>query len=317
MPGVISVGAVTNLPLNGGGSLTYRGEGLPEPDPADLPEAMQRGVAGDYFRAVGIPIVAGRPLDARDDSLAPGALVISASMANQLFSGEDAIGRRLRFLGAPDRLWTIVGVAGDVKTAGLDDAPPPTLYYSHLQRAENRMTLVVRSDGDPARVAPLLAGAVRTLDPGVALYGARTMDDVVADAPAMQLRRLPLALIGAFAIAALFLAIVGVHGVTSCAVAARSRELGIRSALGATRRRLMGQVLGHATRVSAVGAGAGLILAFGFSRFLSSLLYDVTATDLVTFAGSGLVLGFVGLLACLAPARRATRVPLSTLLRSD
>jgi len=317
VPGVHGAGAVSNLPVTGGNTLTYRVEGEPEPDPGQEPEVIARGVAGDYFAALGIPLVAGRMLDARDDSTAPLAVLINASLARHHFPESGAVGRRLRFRVMPDTTWTVVGVVGDVKTGRLDGPALPTAYYSHLQAAENRMTIVLRGDASPGTLAGEVRDHVRALDPLLPVYAVRTMDDVVSGSQAVSARRYPLILMGSFAGCALLLALVGVYGVISYVATQRRRELGIRAALGATRAALLGHVLRHGVLLAVAGVTAGTILGLAFSRLLAATLYGVDAHDPVTFLASALMLGGAAVLASVIPARRAAAVAPAVVLRSD
>jgi putative ABC transport system permease protein len=317
LPGVLRVGAVSNLPLNEGGTNTLRAEGQPEPDAAHRPEAVMRGVAGDYFQAMGIRLVAGRPFTARDDSASAKVVLLSESLARRLFPDGRVLGERLRFYAFPEEAWTIIGVVGDVKTGTLDAAPPPTVYYNHLQAAENRLSLAVRSTIDPgALVAPIRA-LVGGLDPAIPVYAIGTMDDQIAESPAVFARRYPLILIGAFAAAALLLAVVGIYGVINHTVTQRNREMGIRMALGARGSDLVRGVLGHGLRLAALGILAGTAVALAATRFLAGLLYGVTSSDPLTYAGVVVLLALVALIASWLPARRATRVDPLTVLRAD
>ncbi|HEX9754428.1 MAG TPA: ABC transporter permease [Gemmatimonadales bacterium] len=317
LPGVRGVGAVSNIPLIGGGTLSYRVEGLPEPDPAARPEVIQRGVAGDYFRSMGIPLVSGRLFTERDDSTTPLAIVINASLARQHFPSGDAVGRRFRFYAFPDTTWEIIGVVGDVKTGALDAPPPPTIYYSHLQAAENRMTLAIRAVTDPASLTSALRAEVRAMDPTLPVYQVSTLEDVVAASPPARTRRYSLVLIAGFGGAALLLALVGVYGVVAYSVSQRTRELGIRAALGATGSQILMLVLRRAAALVGVGIVAGCLLALGFGRFLGALLYRVAPTDLVTYLLVAAGLGAVALLASAVPARRAASASPASALRID
>jgi predicted permease len=317
LPGVRDAGAVSNLPLSGGGTLTYRVEGLPEPDPAARPEVIQRGVAGDYFPALGIPVIAGRVFGPREDSTSARVIVINESLARRHFPTGGALGRRFRFYAFPDAGWEIIGVVGDVKTARFDEAPPPTVYYSHLQAAENRLTLALRTAGDPVALGDALRDAVRALDPEVPVYGVSTMKDVVANSPAVFLRRYPLFLMAAFGGAALVLALVGVYGVITYSVALRRREIGIRAALGATPGSILRRILGQGVALAAAGLVTGFALALVFGRFLAALLYDVRVSDPVTFMAVALVLGATALAASAIPARRAAALDPGAVLRVE
>ena len=317
IPGVDRAGAVTNPPLQGGGTNTFRVEGELEPPASARHEATMRGVAGDYFGTLGIPIVAGRALSAADDTTASPAIMLNQSLARQLFGGRPAIGARLRFYAFPETAWTVVGIAGDVKTGSLDAAVPPTIYYSHLQGAANRMNVVARTAGDAAALSRALAQAARELDAGTPMYGVRTMEEQIAESPAVFARRYPLVLIGVFAAAALILAVVGVYGVVAYSVAQRTRELALRIALGATNANVTALVMRRGLLLGGLGLAIGVPIALLLTRFMRSMLYEVTATDLATYllASTGMIA--VALAACYLPARRATALDPATALRSE
>jgi predicted permease len=317
LPGARETGAVSELPLNGSGTATFRVEGAPEPDPAARPAAMLRGVAGDYFRALGIPVVEGRPLGARDDGAAVPAVVVSDGLARRLFGRGAAVGRRVRFDAFPRQAWTVVGVVGDVRSASLDAPAPPTIYFSHLQAAENRMTVVVRTAGGPSPLLAAMRREAHAVDPLLPVYQAGTMAEYVASTPALYLRRYLLTVLGGFAGAALLLAAVGLYGVIAYAVARRTRELGVRVALGATRRSILALVLRQGAALTAAGIAAGFVAAAALGRVLATLLYGVRATDPLTYGAVAALLAAATAIATLAPARRATRVNPTEALRAD
>jgi putative ABC transport system permease protein len=317
LTGVRAAGAVRNLPLAGGGTNTFRAEGQPEPDPANRPEATMRGVAGDYFGAMAIRVVAGRVFTNRDAANTQPVLVVSAGLARLLFgSAPSAVGQRLRFYAFPESAWTVVGVVGDVKTARLDADAPPTIYYTHLQGAENRMSLVARTAGDPATLAGSVRRAVRAIDPTVPVYDVHTMEQQVARSPAVFARRLPLRLVSAFAVAALALAVVGIYGLIAYTVAQRTQELGIRIALGAQRRNILALVVREGALLAAAGVMLGTGIALWATRLLGSLLYGVGTTDLPTYAAVAAILGGIALAASYLPARRAASVDPMVALRA-
>ncbi|HEV8355667.1 MAG TPA: ABC transporter permease [Gemmatimonadales bacterium] len=317
VPGVDDVGAVSNPPLQGGGTNTFRVEGAPEPPASRRPEAVMRGVAGDYFRTLGIPLVAGRGFTARDDSTSAPVLMINRSLARGLFAGGSAVGRRLRFYAFPESAWTIVGVVGDVKTARLDAAPPPTVYLSHLQAAENRMNLVVRGNADPGVLLAAIRRVVGGLDPSIPVYGAVTMEEQIVRSGAVAARRYPLVLISVAALAALVLAIVGVYGLIAFAVARRTRELAIRMALGAQDRSVVVLVVRRGVLLAAAGIALGVPGALALTRFLGGLLYGVSPADLTVYTGVSLGLLLVTTVASYLPARRATLIDPGITLRAE
>ena len=317
VPGVEAVGAISNPPLQGGRTNTFRVEDGPEPPASRRPEAIMRGVGGEYFRTLGIPLVEGRAFTPRDDSASAPVLVINQTLARRLFAGGSAVGRRLRFYAFPKAAWTIVGVAGDVKAGGLDAAVPPAIYYSHLQIAENRMSLVVRGSVDPGMLLAAIGRAVADLDPSIPTYGAGTLEEEIVGSPAVVARRYPLVLISVAALAALALAVVGVYGLIAFAVARRTRELAIRMALGAQDRSVVALVVRHGVGLAAAGIGLGIAAALALTRFLSGLLYGVSPADATVYAAVSAGLVIVTTAASWLPARRATRVDPGIVLRAE
>ena len=315
--GIETLGAITNPPLNGGGTVTFRVEGEPEPPASNRHEAALRGIAGDYFRTLGIPLVAGRVFSAGDDSLSRPVVLINRSLARRLLGERSAIGRQLRFYAFPESAWTIVGVVGDVRAASLDSAVPPTVYYTHLQAAENRMNVMIRTSRDAGPVVAELREAVRELDPRVAVYAAGSMNEHVMRSPAVLARRYPLVLVGAFALSAIVLAVVGVYGVIAFAVAQRTRELAVRSALGATGRDISRLILGRGVKLALVGLAAGIPAALLLTRYLRFALYGVTSVDALSYMLGAAALALLVILACWIPARRASRLDPAGALRSD
>jgi putative ABC transport system permease protein len=310
-------GAISNLPLQGGGRITFRVDGAAEPTAAARPEATTRSVADAYFSALRIPLLQGRPLDARDNRTGAYAVVVNTSLARRLFGARKAVGERLRFYGWRDSAWTIVGVVGDVKTGRLDESAVPTIYYSHLQEPTNRMSIVARTGGNPATLIPAIRREVRTLDPNVAVYSPGTMVEQIARSPAVYSRRYPLVLLGAFAVTALLLAITGVYGVIAYAVTQRAREIAIRIALGAGTGDVLALVMRAGLRIVGSGIVLGTVAAFVAARALSSLLYGITAADGWTYGAAAVLLIVVGAVASYLPARRAMRLDPATLLRSE
>ena len=325
-PGVRVVGAATQLPLNGGGTNTFRVDGAPEPPQAERPEATTRRIAGDYFEALGIRLVDGRRFTARDAPGATPVIIINESLARQLFRGGRAVGERFRFYAFPDQTWEIVGVVGDVKTGRLDAPAPPTVYYSQLQAPDNRMSLVVRAScrgsGDAsncatATVAGLIRRAVAEADPSVPVYAVATMQQQVTNSPAVFARRYPLMLVGAFAVTALVLAVVGLYGLMSYAVVQRTREFGVRMALGATPSAIQRSVLRRGVVIAGAGMMLGIPGALVLTRTLRSMLYGVAPADPTTYVAACVLLGMVAMVAAYLPARRATRIEPTVALRAD
>ncbi len=317
LPGVQTVGAIDNLPLNGGGTNTFHVDGQPEPDPARRPEAVMRAVAGDYFRALGIKLLDGRVFDARDDSAAMQAIVISEAVVRRYITSKRAVGAQIRFYAWADQPWTVIGVVGDVKTVRLDEHAPPTIYYSHLQGPANRMSIAIRSAIEPSVVIGGVRRVVSALDPALPVYAIRSMQETINSSPAVYARRYPLVLIGAFAAASLILAIVGIAGVISYSVAQRTREIGVRVALGAERRTILAMVLKQGGALALPGVVIGVVAAFIAARWLRSVLYGVSAGDPLTYSAIAALIVGVALAASYVPARRAAALDPAQVLRSE
>jgi len=262
-------------------------------------------------------LLAGRTFDARDDSSSAPSVLINQSLARRLLPSGSAVGRRLVFYAFPDPPWEIIGVVGDVKTGELDAPPQPTIYYSHLQAAANRLTLTIRTATDPNALVAAVRATARAMDPSLPVYQISTMDDVIAGSPPAFTRRYSLFLIGAFGVAALLLALVGVYGVVAVSVAQRARELGIRAALGATSTQLLALVLRHGSRLVLVGVLVGCAMALALGRFLGALLYRVDPSDPATYLAVVIVLSAITLGAIAVPARRAARANPAAVLRIE
>jgi predicted permease len=316
LPGVEAAGAISSAPLQGTFFGEFRVDGEPEPDPTVRLEASGREVAGDYFQTLGIPLRAGRALDARDNLTAPYAVDISESLARRVFGSRPAVGRRIRILGWEDSAWTIVGVTGDVKTDALDRPAAPAIYYSHLQAPANRMTIVARGV-DAAGLVPQLRRVIREIDPGVVTYVAGTMAQYIAASPAVSSRHYLLDVLGTFAVVALVLALLGLYGVIAYAVMQRSREIAIRMALGATSTRVVALVLREGARLVGTGVALGIVAAFAASWTLSSLLFGVSPADARSYVGVSVLLVLVAFVASYLPARWASRVDPMVALRYE
>ena len=310
LPGTRAQGLINILPLSGG----YSGDSFtvdehPPVRPGEEPTAEHRAVSEGYFAALGIPLLKGRSLEARDDGHAPLVAVINESMARTFFPGEDPLGKHLKYNEVSRE---IVGIVGDVRHFSLAEEPKPEYYLPFAQEALTQYTLVVRGAGDPSRLVPAMRGAVRKLDPDLAVAGLGTLDELVASSVAQP--RFRAILLGAFAALALLLCAVGIYGVLSSAVSQRTREIGVRMALGARRRDVLGMVVGEGMKLVGFGMVAGLAGSLGLSRLLSGFLYQVSATSPLTLAGVSVLLACVALLACGLPAWRAARVePMSAL----
>jgi ABC-type antimicrobial peptide transport system permease subunit len=313
-PGVIAIGSISHLPLTGGGP---DGTFLIANNPARKGNANYRRASAGYFAAMQIPLLRGRTFDASDQPNSPNAAVISQSLAQKYWPNEDPIGQTIQFgnMDGDLRLLHIVGVVGDVHDYGVDEAVAPTVYANSLQRLPpSSWTVVARAQADPAALVPTMREAVRSLDPQLPLKF-RTLDQVFSSS--LDQRRFSLVIFGFFGTAALLLAAIGIYGVTAYAVAQHTQEIGIRIALGAQMRDVLSLVLRKAMSLVVVGAIVGLAGAYAATRVMSNLLFGVTPTDLATFIAVPVILFLVALLACLIPARRATKVDPLVALRYE
>ncbi|HYC31280.1 MAG TPA: ABC transporter permease, partial [Gemmatimonadales bacterium] len=316
MPGVTNAGLINWLPLSGSRSATdLTIEGLPIPAPGQEPGANIGAVDPGYFAAMRIPLVRGRVHTDADDEAAPKTVVVSQSFVDRYLPDGDPLGRRIA-MGWGDTLHaTIVGVVGDVRHSGIDSVASPTVYWSYRQFAWPFMTVVARTDGDPRALAGPLRDAVRAVDPSQPVADVRTMDEYLGYAVAR--RRFTLQLLAGFAGLALTLTAIGLYGTTAYGVAQRTRELGIRIALGASDGVVLWGELRRALAVILVGVGTGIAAALALGRVLASQLYEVSSTDPLVFAAIAVGLASVGALASYLPARRATRVDPMVAIRAD
>jgi len=317
LPGVIGAGAVDILPLLGGNTTRFNVEGDPIPPPGQEIEANIRVANESYFQTLGVPLVKGRLFDERDKADAPGVVIINKGLADRIFAGRDPIGRRLSYTGINSTPDQIIGVVGDVKITGLDQAIKPVLYYPYRQSASLAASLVVRTIADPAALVNAIRNECRALEPDIATFNARTMEEMISDSPASFMRRFPALLIGVFAGVALLLASVGLYGVVSYSVNQRTREIGVRMALGARASDILKMVLKQGLALASVGLVIGAAGALALTRLLGAMLYEVSATDPATFALVSAALGVVASLACYIPARRATKVDPMVALRFE
>ena len=313
-PGVIAAGSISHLPLTEFGP---SGTFLVNNNPARKGNADYRRATAGYFTAMGIPLLRGRLFDNTDQPNAPNAAVISQSLVQKYWPNEDPLGQTIQFgnMDGDLRLLHVVGVVGDVHHYGVDAAVAPTIYANALQRLpSSSLTVVARAQAEPSTLVPAMREAVRTLDPQLPLKF-RTLDQVFSSS--LDQRRFSLVLFGVFGITALLLAAMGIYGVTSYTVAQRTQEIGIRMALGAQMSDVLSLMLRKAMSLVLVGAIVGVAGAYAATRLMSNLLFGVTPTDLITFVAVPMVLLLVALLACLIPARRATKVDPLVALRYE
>jgi putative ABC transport system permease protein len=318
LPGVRASGAVFCAPLsNSNFSSSFTVEGAPVPK-SDEPSMSLRVVSPDYFSTMRIPLLAGRLFTDADRRGGQRVLLLTHSAARRFFPRGDAIGKYLRMGARPvkeDVEGTVVGVVGDTRDESLSEEPEPAAFFPLDQVGVSGLTLVVRTAQRPESVGTAVRDVVRRLDADLPVVGMTTMEDVVSRS--VEAPRFYAFLLAVFSAAALALAAIGIYGVLSYAVAARTREIGVRIAIGARRRDVIGMVLGNAARLAALGLGAGLAAALLLTRLLSGILFDVRPFDPATYAAVSAILFGVALLAALVPARRASIVDPMTALRQE
>ncbi len=314
LPGVKAVGATYLLPMDGGDmrrGLTIEGY---EGNSQEPTRAHPRVVTPGYFQALELRLLNGRLLTETDNEQSPPVALINETAARRYWPGQNPVGRRLRVGGAEE--WReIVGVIGDVKHWGLRESVRPEVYLSWPQFPQSGGYLVVRTEANPASLAAALRGQVGELDPNLALANMRAMEEVIAGS--IEEPRSYTLLLALLAGVALLLAAVGIYGVMSSAISARTHEIGVRMALGAQGSDVLRLIIGQGMRLTLIGVAAGLAGAFALTRWMENLLFDVKATDPATFGAVAVLLTLVALLACWLPARRATKVDPMIALRSE
>jgi putative ABC transport system permease protein len=316
LPGADAVGGEMYLPLTGlkiGHAFTR--DDRPRPGPGEELGADVRVIAGDHFRALGIPVLRGRGFDERDTEHGQSVFMINEELARRYFPDRDPIGQRISFEWDDMVTGEIVGIVGNVREMGPREPPSPAIYRTYSQMPMPQMTLVIRTDGDPLALASSTAAVVRELDPAQPVAEVRTMEHVLADTVARP--RLILYVLGGFAAVALLLAALGLYGIVSYSVTQRRREIGVRVALGAQRRDVLRPILREGMLLTALGLALGFAASFASTQVMQSLLFEVEATDPLTLAAVALFLAATALAASYVPARRATRLDPVVALRMD
>jgi putative ABC transport system permease protein len=313
-PGVKSAGAVLSLPL--GGDTFEVGRGLiPEGRPMTADQqmnAMYLPITPDYFQTLQIPLKAGRTFTDGDNPESAKVVIVNETLARRLWPGESPLGRRFTIWRDEKFAREVVGIVGDTKES-LDKEAGSQMYVPYAQDANwGSLSLVVRTAGEPTALAGSVREAIRSVDKAVPNYNLKTMDDVISNSAAP--RRVPMLLLSAFAGVAMLLAMLGIYGVTSYYVTQRTHEIGVRMALGAQISDVMKLVLSRAMALAASGIAMGVGGAVALTRYLTTLLFGVKPIDVITFVGVALILALVVLVACIVPARRATKIdPLEAL----
>jgi len=311
LPGVESAGAITDfLRSDPEDSVAIEGRAPQQPGPCD------DVIEGAYFEAAGIPMKRGRVFSDQDRADAPAVAIVNETMARTYWPGEDPIGKRFRFPSRNVSPWiTVVGVSGDMHRQGLEKQVVPQALRPLAQWPDDMLDVIVRTTGDAAAMAQTVRGEIQSMDKSIAKFGVTTVEQQMAAETAE--RRFQTSLIGLFSFAALLLSAVGIYGLMHYFVAQRTNEIGVRIALGAVYRDVLGLVLRQGLLLAGVGIILGTAGALGVTRVISSLLFGITATDAVTFAAAPAILLLVAVLACWIPAHRAARIDPMIALRQE
>jgi putative ABC transport system permease protein len=316
LPGVRASGGISFLPLNGLGSATsFAIVGRPDPPYGQEPVADVRVVTHDYFKAMGMPLLAGRLFDSRDTGDRRHRVIISAAMARKYWPDEDPIGKRVIISWDDTSPDEIIGVVGDVRHTTLETESRPTTYWSPARFAYPWNSVVIKTAGDPMRIVPEVAAIVHEADATIAVAEVRPMTEVMSISVAE--RRFTMLLLSTFAGLALLLAAIGIYGVIGYAVTQRTQEIGIRMALGAQRAAVLKMVVGQAMTLAMTGVAIGGAGAFVLTRLIQKLLFGVRPSDPITFVAVAALLATVAAAASLMPGLRATRVDPVTALRNE
>ncbi|MGA8151828.1 MAG: ABC transporter permease [Terriglobales bacterium] len=319
LPGVKEAAAVSVVPLSGSGNTSrFDLEGHPKASGGGEYEANSRTISANYFRVMGIPLRAGRFFTEQDNGKSPNVVIVNQALADMAFPHQNPIGKRINFTYTNEpHLWQIIGVVGNESVTALDAHTTPVIYDNFEQDASGYFAMMVRTGQEPTGLADAVRRAIREIDPQVPVFGVASMHQVIADSPTMLLRAYPAYLVGALAGIALLLAALGIYGLLAYSVAQRTRELGLRMALGAQPWQLVQLVLRNGLRLTLIGTALGLMGAFAAGRLISSLLFGITPGDFATFLEGCLLLLFVVLPATYIPARRAMRVDPMLALRDE
>lgn len=315
IPGVDSVGAISHLPIayGGGMALPISVEGRARSGEAVL--ALYQTVTADYFRAMEIPLIAGRYFTEQDRAGTAGVILLNQTLAHQVFPGESPLGKRIVLQMERPTPFEVIGVVGDARTSGLDENAIDEFYLHSLQQPAGFVTVTIKTGVAPASLSGAVRNAVREIDKDQPLYNLKTMDQHLADSVAR--RRFPMLILSGFGATALLLSALGLYSVVSYTVAQRTHEIGIRMALGAQVSDVLKLIVGNGMILALIGVAAGLAGAFALTRVMAGVLFGVSATDAVTFVTVSAGLIVVALLACYIPARRATKVDPLVALRHE
>jgi len=315
IPGVRSVALTSTVPLTLDYSYTsIYVEGQAITSTNELPVAVPNEISPNYFHTMEIPL-RGRDFTERDDKEESRVAIINETFARRFFPGREAIGRRFNFSGPDKPYWEVIGVAADGKYNSLGEDPKAAFYRPLLRDYSTNATLVARTTGDSNSALAALRGELLRMDSALPLYNVQTLSEHM-NVPLFPFR-MAAAVLGSFGVLAIVLAAIGIYGVMSYVVASRTREIGVRIAVGAAKRDVLILIIKQGMTLAIIGLGSGLLIAFGVAQLMAKLLFGVSPVDLVTFAGVTLLLGLVAVVACYIPARRAMKVDPLVALRYE
>jgi predicted permease len=316
LPGVKSVGISSDLPVNGWGDTTWL-RVLGRPWHGEHNEMPERDVSSGYFTTLGATLLRGRYFNEAEDASKPHVAIINQAFVRQYFPGEDPLGKQLSFLSDPPKPIEIVGIVEDIKEGPLDTTNRPVLYIPFNQTAGSYFNVVVRTLQSGPSLLPTVAAAIHRIDPGIVTGGEATMSARINDSQSAYLHRSSAWLVGGFAALALLLGVVGLYGVVAYSVSQRTREIGVRMALGAQRGSVYRLILKEAGWLTAVGIVIGLVCAVAAATLMRGLLFGVRSWDVPTLAAVAAALGVAALLASYIPARRAASISPVEALRAE
>jgi putative ABC transport system permease protein len=326
LPGVESVAATHALPLSGmGGVRPFTVEGRPRQEPGKVPDVQYRMVSPGYFRTMKIPLIRGRDFTSQDEGQASGVVIINQAFQRRYLPDEDPVGKRITLGGFDDQLGEVVGVVGDVRHWWAGTEAEPEMYWAYsqawlarsptLSRLRRSLTLALRTDGDPQSLIRDVRREVIAVDKALPVTGVRTMEERMG--ASLAGKRFNTLLLSLFAALALILAVVGLYGVISYTVAERTRDIGVRMALGAQTGDVLRLVIGRGMTLTLAGVGIGLLASFALTRLMKDMLFEVGPTDPLTFVAIAVLLTAAALTACYIPARRASKVDPMVALRTE